>query len=334
MLKPQRLFAVFHARNLEFVRDRANLGWNFLMPVLIVIGLSLSLSEQSERYTIGVYPPQALQQEFAFLNTDYSAFIGVAEREAAIRKVERHQLDLLVAPSEQRYWVNDSSPNGYILERVLRGSGGAGFERQTVSGAGVRYVDWVIPGILAMNMMFSSLYGVGYVIVRYRKNGVLKRLRATPLGAVEFLIAQVLSRLWMLLLVSFIVYLITDSLLDFTMRGSYLALSLIFLFGAFTLISLGLIIAARIANEELAGGLVNLIGWPMMFLSGVWFSLESAHPAVQQLAQALPLTHLINGARAVMIDGAGVLDIAPHLLILSLMSVLFLSLGAWLFRWE
>ena len=115
----------------------------------------------------------------AFFTTEYVEFIPVPALADAVTKVERHQLDMLVDPRTGRYWINDSSPKGYILERVLRGSGGAAYAKQTVSGRAVRYVDWVVPGILSMNMMFGALYGVGYVIVRYRKNGVLKRLKAS-----------------------------------------------------------------------------------------------------------------------------------------------------------
>ena len=105
------------------------------------------------------------------------------------------------------YWINDESPKGYILEQVLRGSTAPPeFDKQRVSGRVIRYVDWVVPGVLAMNMMFSCLFGVGYVIVRYRKNGMLKRLKATPLTPLEFLSAQVASRWWLTLATTVLVF--------------------------------------------------------------------------------------------------------------------------------
>ena len=99
-------------------------------------------------------------------------------------------------------------------------------------------------------------------------------------------------------------------------------------------IFLGLLVAARLASEEFAGGLLNLLTWPMMLLSGVWFSLEGTHTVVQKAAQVLPLTHLVDGARAIMTEGAGLVDIAPHLLVLGLMSAVFLLIGSLIFRWE
>jgi ABC-type multidrug transport system permease subunit len=334
-LKLQRFWAVFVARNKEFLRDRSSLAWNVLFPTLIVIGFAFAFSgNRLELYKVGVIGPSTDGSKNAFLATDYIDFIFVTDVASAIVKVERHQLDMLLDPLAKHYWINDDSPQGYLLERVLRGSGIANFRKQTVTGKKIRYVDWVLPGVLAMNMMFSCLYGVGYVLVRYRKNRVLKRLKATPLTALEFLAAQVTSRLWLVMAATTLVFIGTDWFIDFAMFGNFINLFLVFLTGAVSLISLGLMITARINSEELAGGLLNMLSWPMMFLSGVWFSLEGLHPWLQKLALLLPLTHLIDGARAVMIDGSGLTQIAGHLAILMVMSGVFLWVGSLSFRWE
>ena len=210
----------------------------------------------------------------------------------------------------------------------------SGYQRRTVQGRKIRYVDWVVPGILAMNMMFSCLFGVGYVIVRYRKNGFLKRLKATPLNPFEFLLAQMTSRLLLIQTITTLVYAGCNYFIHFQMRGSYVNLFLVSFAGAICLISLGLLVSARLKSEELAGGILNLLTWPMMLLSGVWFSLEGTNPIVQKIAQFLPLTHLVDGARAIMTEGAGLVDIAPHLVILALMTAVFLAIGSFIFRWE
>lgn len=328
----KRLLAVFIARNKEFMRDRAALGWNLLFPVFIVAGFAFAFSgEPAPLYKVGVVgtPPQA-----GFFVIPHVQFLPVDDLPAAVTKVERHRLDLLVDVTAGRYWVNDESPRGQLLERVLQSGDNGPLQKEQVSGRIIRYVDWLIPGVLGMNVMFSALYGVGYVIVRYRKNGVLKRLKATPLSAIEFLAAQIASRLWLILAVTVVVFTGTHLFVDFAMYGTYLALFAAFAMGTICMISMGLVIAARIASEELAEGLLNLISWPMMFLSGVWFSLEGTHPLVQQLAQVFPLTHMIEAARAVMIDGASLAAIAPQLGVLLAMSAGFLAIGAWLFRWE
>lgn len=330
----RRVAAAFVARNIEFVRDRTALGWNLLMPVLIVFGFAFGYSgEPAPQYRIGVLNEGSAHP--AFLATPHIQFVPYADAATAITRVERHQLDLLLDLRDGRYWVNGESAKGQLAERLLAGSaGGGGFQREAVSGRVIRYVDWLIPGVLSMNMMWSALYGVGYVIVRYRKNGVLKRLKATPLSAVEFLAAQIGSRLVLVLAVSTLVFTGTHLVIGYPMYGSYLHLLLVFALGASSLIGIGLVIAARLRTEEMADGLLNLISWPMMFLSGIWFSLDGMHPWVQKLALVFPLTHVTTAARAVMIDGAGLAAIAPQLGVLAGFTLVCLGIGAALFRWE
>jgi ABC-type multidrug transport system permease subunit len=329
----RRFLAALQARNLEFLRDRTALGWNFIMPVLIVMGFAFMFSTgQEELYKVALYGQvPASSQLQPFLEMRYLDLIPVDDLQRTIDKIDRHQLDLLLDVPGGRYWVNSTSPKGYLLEQILRPYT---LTRETVSGSEIRYVDWLIPGVLGMNIMFSALFGVGYVIVRYRKNGVLKRLRATPLSAFEFLSAQIVSRILMIVTVTVMVYVGTNLVVDFRMAGSYWLLLLILVLGALSMISVGLLIAARITSEEAANGLLNLLSWPMMLLSGVWFSLEGSHPLVQNLSLVLPLTHMIDAARAVMIEGAGFKDVAEQLVILALFSVVFVTIGSKTFRWE
>ena len=338
-LSLRRIYALFVARNLEYFRDRAAFFWGIGFPVLIILGFAFAFADGNARvHKVGVADLEQINSEqLALLDARYTTFINVDDLAAAIVKVERHAIDMLVDPLNGRYWINDSSPKGYVLEHMLLSMSAASerqFSKTEVSGAAVRYVDWVLPGVLAMNMMFTALWGIGFVIVRYRKNGVLKRLRATPVNSFEFLLAQLLSRLWILVGVNALIFLGLDQIVGFRMYGSYLDLLLVFTIGSMSLCSLGLIVAARIHNEELASGLLNFFSWPMMFLSGVWFSLDGANPLLQKFANMLPLTHLIDAMRAIMIDGASFWDVRAQVLILALLALTFLFIGARLFRWE
>lgn len=336
----RRFLAVLHARNLEFVRDRSALGWNILLPALIVLGMWFIFSGgQKPLFKVAVLNggTPVTQIRNAFLKTRYVDFYAVSDQARAESRVAHNQIDMLLDlrdTAAPRYWVNESSPKGYVLEKMLLGSTDTQYTRGIANGRAIGYVDWLIPGVLGMNMMFSCLFGVGYVIVRYRKNGFLKRLYATPLHALEFIAAQVTSRLILIMSITIAVYLGTDWLLGFYMSGSYPALLLVTLLGATSMISLGLMVSARVSSEEFAGGLLNLLTWPMMFLSGVWFSLDGAPRWMQQAAEIFPLTQLLEGARSVMLDGAGILDIWPQLLALTAMTVLFLALGAVGFKWK
>lgn len=335
-----RILAVIRARNREFYRDKAGLGWNLLMPLLILFGFAFMFSGgPRDQYKVGLLGERLPETNTSpFLATRHIQFIPVADLQAGIAKVRQHGLDLLlVLDDPPRYWINDQSANGYLVERLLRSAyqdQTPALSRETVSGRETRYVDWLVPGVLTMNIMFSCLWGVGWVIVRYRKNGVLRRLRATPLTALEFLVAQVLSRLLVVFGANGVVFLGTYLLLDFPLRGSLVALLLIFLAGALCLISLGLLIASRVRSEELADGLLNLMSWPMMVLSGIWFSMEGTHPLARLVSQGLPTTHLVDGARRIMLEGAGLAEMLPSILLLAGLGLILLTLAARLFRWQ
>jgi ABC-type multidrug transport system permease subunit len=336
----RRIYAIFVGRNREFLRDRASLAWNLLLPVALVFGLSFAFDGQRDEFTVGVLQDTAEVDVEAhpFLATPYIRFVAYEDLDTAMLKVERHQLDLLVdVGPPARYWVNPEAAKGYFAELALLQSiatGGAAVVKEQIAGDPIRYSDWVLPGILGMNMMFSCLFGVGYVIVRYRKNGFLKRLRATPLSAFEFITAQVASRMVLIMLITSFVYTGTHLLLDTRMEGSYVTLFVVGLVGAVSMVSLGLIVSARVTSEELAGGLLNLINWPMMMLSGVWFSLEGAGSLLQDISKIFPLTHVLDAARAVSLDGATFIDVGPSLAALSVQSIVFLAIGSAIFRWE
>lgn len=334
-----RIYALFVARNLEFVRDRSALAWSVLLPILIIFVFAFAFTEDNpEKFKVGLLPgTEQGGPAITFRGTKYIKFIEFEDLDSSLQKVERHQVDLLFDPTGNRYWINQTSPNGYIVEKLLIATfadSGVKLQKISVEGDEVRYIDWVIPGVIAMNIMWGALFGIGYVIVRYRKFGVLKRLSATPVNAVEFLCAQILSRLWLLVVVNVVIFIGMDWFVDFRMYGSYFDLFLVFTLGCINLICCGLVVAARISSEEVANGILNLFSWPMMFMSGIWFSLEGAHPWMQKFALLLPLTHVTDAAREVMIDGASLVAVSDHLLVLAISSVILLFIGARIFKWE
>ena len=344
----QRIWTMFLARNKEFFRDRAAFGWNFAFPFLIIIGFGIIFSGENFRlYKVGVFPQTGAAVNLTqttvpepFQANSAIQFVPVTDLQDGIEKIRLHKLDLLIDgnSAELAYWVNSASPNGYIVERLL---GSAllppehpGLTRQAVDGEQVRYIDWFFPGIMAMNMMFSALWGVGYVVVRYRKNGALKRLKATPLTAFEYLSAQMLSRIFLLMFTFCVVWFGSDLIFDFRMQGSLPLFLFTFLLGGLSLCSIGLFLAARGTSEEFTSGALNFIGWPMMFLSEVWFSLEGAPHWVQQLSWLFPLTHMLKAARKVMNEGAGLIDIRLECSLMVITTLLFLGLAAFLFSWN
>ncbi len=345
----KRFWAIFIARNKEFFRDRAAFGWNFLFPFLIVAGFAVIFGNKGyTQFKIGVFPYEQQTIEIKNIdlpenlkNTRHISFIGFKSLQEGLDKLKHHRIDILVkagSPTNQ-YWVSDSSPKGYIAEKVFRASlvpehDKDMAEKKEIKGQEIRYIDWLFPGILAMNMMFSALWGVGYVVVRYRKNGVLKRLKATPLTAFEYLSAQMFSRIFLLMFTLVVLWIGSDLVLSFRVEGSYIDIFLIFFLGTLSLTSLGLILASRGTSEEFTTGILNFISWPMMFLSEVWFSLEGAPQWVKTIAQIFPLTHLLTAARKVMNDGATLINVTPELTVLTLMTIVCLTIGAFMFSWN
>lgn len=344
----KRMWAMFRARNYEFFRDKAAFGWNFLFPFLIIAGFGIIFGGKDySGFKVGVFPsatekvvPARTNLPAKFFATRHIECIGFKNFDEALAKLKHHKIDLLVradSPAHQ-YWLLASSPKGYIAEQLFQAAlippGKTYGERVAVQGRETPYIDWLFPGILAMNMMFSALWGVGYIIVRYRKNGVLKRLKATPLTAFEYLTAQALSRIFLLMFTLVIVWIGSDLLFSFHVAGSYFTLFIVFFCGSLSLTSIGLLLAARGTSEEFTSGALNFIALPMMFLSEVWFSLEGAPQWVKTFSQFLPLTHLLRAARGIMNDGATLVDVSGECLIMIGITLFCLLLSATLFSWN
>ena len=345
----KRMWALFVARNFEFIRDRAGFGWNILFPFLIVAGFGVIFSSDSgSQFKVGIFPVKPAQMIVKDLKIpeklktyDYIRIVPFETHDEAMDRLLHHKIDILLENKgpKTRYWISDSSPRGYVLEKLVKESlipeemFASRVIKQQIKGEQIRYIDWLFPGILGMNIMFSSLFGVGYVIVRYRRSGVLKRLKATPVTAFEYLTAQLVSRVVILLSTSFLVWFGCDFFFSFQMHGSYFDAFVVFLAGTICLVSLGLIIACRGTNEELTNGFINFICWPMMFLSEVWFSVEGASAWVKSIAKALPLTHFLSAIRKIINDGATLSQVSSEITILLVMSLIFLSIGSLLFSW-
>ena len=348
-MKFRRIWVLFLARNREFYRDKAGFGWNILFPFLIVIGFGLMFGTGAKKeFKAGIFPVSDSPGWTASLNIPEKfkangviQMVPLASKDRGLDLLIHHKIDILIENNTAplAYWLNDSSPKGRLMEKVVKEAmiPESRFEglvvRQAIKGEQVRYIDWLFPGILGMNMMFSAFFGVGYVIVRYRRSGVLKRLKATPVSAFEYLTAQLISRVVILMVSCALVWAGCDLIFSFQMKGSYLDAFLVFLAGTICLIAFGLVLASRGINEELTSGVINFICWPMMFLSEVWFSIEGSSEWIKTVSSCLPLTHFLRAARAVINDGAGLSQVSHELSVMGVMSLVCLAIGAWMFSW-
>ena len=343
----KKMLALISARNKEFYRDRTALIWTLVFPFIVLAGFTYGYSgRQDPILRLSVYPTASSSQPLisALRETPGVELKFTDDEKAALHKLSHYETDLLISSigdgSHLVYSMNSDSDKGKLSERLLnltaekQGPSHPALEQRTVSGRHLRYSDWLLPGLLAMNIMFGSMFGVGYVIVRYRKNGVLKRLRATPLSAFQFLAAQVVSRMLLMLVTSFMVLGGAMLLIGFRPQGSLIDFAVFLCASSAAMIALGLVVAARITTEEVAEGVLNLMTWPMIFLSGIWFSLEGASRWVLFGAKLMPLTHVVDGLRSILIEGAGLAQLVPQITVLLALSGVFLLIGSAIFRWR
>jgi ABC-type multidrug transport system permease subunit len=202
-----------------------------------------------------------------------------------------------------------------------------------VTEPGTRYVDFLVPGLVGMNIMSAGMWGVGWVIVEDRQKKLLRRMVATPMRRSHYLLAFVLVRL--LFLVLEVPVLVGFAVVAFgvPLRGSVLALGAMAVLGALAFAGLGLLVASRAKNTQTASGLMNLVMMPMFVLSGVFFSADHFPSFIQPAVRALPLTALNDGLRAVMNEGAAPLALLPQAALLAGVAVASFGAALRLFRW-
>ena len=244
-------------------------------------------------------------------------------------------------PSGWQVWSEprraDSLLAREVVENVLHRQTTApppDFEPRELQEAGSRYIDFLIPGLLGMNLMGGGLFGVGFVLVDMRVKKLLKRFLATPLRHGDFLLSVMLSRLLFMLPEILALLLFSRFLFGVTVRGSYGELALLVLLGGFCFAGIGLLVASRATTLETASGLMNLLMLPMYVLSGVFFSADRFPEAMQPLVRALPLTALNDALRGVMLEGESLVELSRPCLTLVLWGVLSFAVALRIFRWK
>jgi len=331
----------------EFVREPEALFWTFAFPIILAIGLGIAFRNRPpEVVHIAVVGPSAQATRIAgAARADSGLAVDELSSDSARTALRTGRVALVVIPQtdgQVQYQFDETRPdarNARLLagDAIQRGFGRGDpvhISETHVRERGSRYIDFVVPGLLGMNIMGSSIWGLGYTIVDARRKKLLKRLVATPMSRVEFLISYLISRI--ALLVGEVIVLLGFAALffDVPLRGSILQLALIILVSTFAFGGLGLLIASRARTIEGASGLMNVTMMPMWVLSGVFFSSENFPRAFQPLIQALPLTATNNALRASMLRGAGWGIVGPEVALLGAWTVVTLWLALRFFRWR
>ena len=332
------------ARLREFVREPEALFWTFIFPVVISVALAVAFpGGRATPVIVGLEPgPRADVVRRALAGRDDITLrdIEPREQERAIREGNVHVVVVPTDPPVYRFDParTESRMARLVVDAALKRAAGRQdpfqAREEPMQIAGSRYIDWLIPGILGMNIMGTGMWGMGFSIVQARMRKVLKRLAASPMRRREYLLAQMLARLVFLGPEAIVPLAFGVFALGMPIRGSYGAIAVVCLVGAFAFTSIGLLAASRARTFEAISGILNLCMLPMWILSGVFFSAANFPDAIQPLIQALPLTALIDALRAVVLEGAAVGDISGELMLLGVWAVIPFSLAMALFRWR
>ena len=332
------------ARLREFIREPEALFWAFVFPIVMSLALAVAFpSRAGAPVPIGVQPGAAA----AALRDVLGNAPGISVREIpdgeelqALREGDVHLLVLPTTPPTYRFDPDreESRAARLAVDDALKRAAGrvdpwtAREDPMTIAGS--RYVDWLIPGIVGLNIMFTGLWGLAFSIVQARMRKLLKRMVASPMRRREYLMAQILARL-MFLAPEVIVPLAFGALvLGMPINGSVVAIAVVAVVGALAFGAMGLLLGSRARTFEGISGLVNAATVPMWLLSGVFFSASNFPDAFQPVIQALPLTALVDAFRGVVLEGATLRAIGGELLILGAWTIAPFFIALRLFSWR
>ena len=334
------------ARIKEMQREPEVIFWVFLFPLLLAFGLGIAFRSRPAsipNVAIAAGPGANAVLQMAQRSPQSLRAQIVSEAEA-LNEFRLGRYDLVIIPGEHggmEYRYDPARPESVLARAQADDALQAGAGRkdplptsaQASSEPGARYIDFLIPGLLGMNLMNSGMWGVGFALVDYRQRKLLKRYVATPMRRSDFLLALTSSRL--VLMIAELGLLLGFGIFVFHMRvaGSWLAIVLLGALGAAAFAGLGLLTASRAQKIESVSGLINLVMMPMWVFSGVFFSYERFPAVVHPLIRALPLTALNDALRATILEGAPLAAQAGRLaVLLAWTAVSFLLALSW-FRW-
>lgn len=331
------------ARVKEFLRETEAMFWVFGFPLLLTLALGFAFRERPpDRVPIGVADGAHAQERLAALAKSPALQPRIYAQDIGREELRRGKISLLVEGDAQPVYRFDPTRPESRAARIeaddaLQAAAGRRdplVARDVhVQEQGSRYIDFLVPGLIGMNLMGTGLWGIGFSVVNARLKKLLKRLIATPMRRSHYLLSYFLSRLIFLVLEVTIVVVFAWLVFGVRVRGSIALLALVCLVGGIAFAGLGLLVASRARTLETVSGMMNLVMMPMWLCSGVFFSYERFPDKVKPLIRALPLTALNDALRGVMNDAMTLGQLMPQLINLMLWGVVCYVIGLKIFRW-
>ena len=332
------------ARLREFVREPEALFWTFIFPIVISLTLAAALPGGAGRpVRVGIVPGPGSEAIRAALAAESDLTIIDVEAGGELAAIREGDVHILVEAGEPPTYRFDPARDesrlarlavDAALKRTARGAEPWTARSEPLVVPGSRYIDWLIPGILGMNIMSTGMWGIGFSIAQARLRKLLKLLAASPMRKAHYLLAQMLARLIFLAPEAAVPIAFGALALGMPVAGSVGSIAAVCLTGAFAFTAIGLLTASRASTIEAISGILNLAMLPMWVLSGVFFSTSNFPEAAQPFIQALPLTALNDALRAVILEGATLGQIRSELAVLGAWTVVPFGLALRLFRWR
>ncbi|MCH7526823.1 MAG: ABC transporter permease [Planctomycetes bacterium] len=343
MKKYHPIKELFLARMRQFYREPEAIFWTYGFPILLTVGLGIAFRNRPvSNIEVDVENGPAAQMVSAQLEESKGFHVEIHEADVCFERLRLGKTDIVVRAGEEVEYRYDPTRPETMLARAkvhdaLQRAAGRDdvFEANDdeISEPGARYIDFLVPGLLGMNLMGGGLWGVGFVITDMRVRKLLRRLVATPMRKSHFMMSLIGGRL-VFTLPEMVILLGAGMLLfDVRIRGHAVSIVIISLVGALSFAGLGLLVASRAQKIETISGLMNLVMLPMWLFSGIFFSYERFPDAFQPFIQALPLTQLIDALRAVILEGAPLIDQSFAMLVLALWGGISFLLALKWFRW-
>ena len=332
------------ARFREFYREPEALFWVFGFPVVLAAALGLAFRNRGPgEIAVGVSRGPGDSGVVVTLDATPQLTAAIYDDTTARQRLRTGRIALLIQPGDPLTYRYDSTRTESRLARLEVDAAVQAARGRTdpvavtevrVAEHGSRYIDFLIPGLLGMNLMGTGMWGVGFVVVMARSKRLLKRLMATPMRKSDYLLGFLLSRLAFLAVEIGALVGFGWLLFDVGVRGSWLGLALVAALGSLTFSGLGLLVASRARTIEAVSGLMNLVMLPMWILSGTFFSYARFPEAMQPFVKALPLTAVNDALRAIMIDGASLVALASPVGIVAAWGIAGFVVALAIFTWR